>query len=91
MCVSAIAAQKSSLLMLSIPLPYRLQIPHISVMQRGHHFHFLTYWGRVHICVGNLTIIDSNNGLSPGRHQAIILTNAGISLFGPLETISVKC
>ena len=42
----------------------------------------LTHWGRVpHICVGNLTIIVSNNGLSPGRRQAIIWTNAG-----PLET-----
>ena len=28
----------------------------------------LTHWGRVtHICVGNLTIIGSNNGLSPGQ------------------------
>ena len=28
----------------------------------------LTRWGRVtHICVGNLTIIDSDNGLSPRR------------------------
>ena len=33
----------------------------------------LTNWGRVtHICVGNLTIIGSNNGLSPGRRQVII-------------------
>ena len=37
---------------------------------------FLTHWGRVtHICVGNLTIIGSDNGLSPGRRQAIICTN----------------
>ena len=36
----------------------------------------LTHWGRVtHICVGNLTIIGSENGLSPGRRQAIIWTN----------------
>ena len=36
----------------------------------------LTHWGRVtHICVGNLTIIGSDNGLSPGRRQAIIWTN----------------
>ena len=33
-----------------------------------------------HICVGNLTIIGSNNGLLPDRHQAIIWTNAGILL-----------
>ena len=37
-------------------------------------FVLLTHWGRVtHICVSNLTIIVSDNGLSPGRRQAIIL------------------
>ena len=42
---------------------------------------WLTQWGRVrHICVGKLTIIDSDNSLSPGRRQAIIWTNAGILL-----------
>ena len=47
----------------------------------------LTHWGRVtHICVGNLTIIGSDNGLSPGRRQAIIWTSAGILLFGPFGT-----
>ena len=47
----------------------------------------LTHWGRVtHICVGNLTIIASDNGLSPGRRQAIIWNNAGILLIGPLGT-----
>ena len=46
-----------------------------------------THWGRVtHICVNKLTIIGSDNGLSPGRHQAIIWTNAGILLIGPLGT-----
>ena len=45
----------------------------------------LTHWGRVtHICVGKLTIIDSDNGLSPERRQAIIWINAGILLIGPL-------
>ena len=39
-----------------------------------------------HICVSKLTIIGSNNGLSPGRRQAIIWTNAGILLIGPLGT-----
>ena len=39
-----------------------------------------------HICVGNLTIIVSDNGLSPYRRQAIIWTNAGILLIGPLGT-----
>ena len=34
----------------------------------------------MHICVSKLTIIGSYNGLSPGRRQAIIWTNAGILL-----------
>ena len=47
----------------------------------------LTHWGRVtHICVSKLTIIGSDNGLSPGRRQAIIGTNAGILLIRPLGT-----
>ena len=47
----------------------------------------LTHWGRVTpICVGKLTIVGSDNGLSPGRRQAIIWTNAGILLIRPLET-----
>ena len=37
-----------------------------------------------HIYVGNLTIIGSDIGLSPDRRQAIIWTNAGILLIGPL-------
>ena len=48
---------------------------------------FLTHWGRVtHICVSKLIIIGSDNSLSPGRRQAIIWTNAGILLIGPLGT-----
>ena len=47
----------------------------------------LTHWSRVtHICVGNLPIIGSDNGLSPGRRQVIIWTNVGIWLIGPLGT-----
>ena len=47
----------------------------------------LTHCGRAtHICVGDLTIIGSDNGLSPGRRQAIISTSAGILLIGPLGT-----
>ena len=47
----------------------------------------LTHWGRVtHICVGKLTVIGSDNGLSPDRRQAIIWTNAGLLLIGPLGT-----
>ena len=41
----------------------------------------LNHWGRVtHICASKLTIIGSDNGLSPGRRQAIIWTNVGILL-----------
>ena len=48
----------------------------------------LTDWGRVtHIYVDNLAIIVSDNGLSPGRRQAIIWTNTGIFLIGPLGII----
>ena len=47
----------------------------------------LTGWGRVtHICINKLTIIGSDNVLSPDRRQAIIWTNAGILLIGPLGT-----
>ena len=47
----------------------------------------LTHWGQVtHICVSDLTIIGSDNGLSPGRRQAIIRTSAEILLVRPLGT-----
>ena len=47
----------------------------------------LTHWCRVtHICVVKLTIIGSNNGVSLGRRQTIIWTNAGILLIGPWGT-----
>ena len=47
----------------------------------------LTHWGRVtHICVRDLSSIGSDNGLSPGRRQAIIRTNAGILLIRTLGT-----
>ena len=37
------------------------------------HWQILTHWGRVtHIWVSKLTIIGSDNGLSPDRRQAII-------------------
>ena len=40
----------------------------------------------MHICVNEVTIIGSDNGLSPGQHQAIIWTNAGILLIWPVGT-----
>ena len=47
----------------------------------------LTHWGRVtHICVSKQTKTGSDNGLSPGRRQAIIWTNAGILLIQTLGT-----
>ena len=47
----------------------------------------LTHWSPMtHICIGKLTIIGYNNGLLPCRRQAIIRTNAGILLIGPLGT-----
>ena len=47
----------------------------------------LTHWGWVtHICINILTIIGSDNGLSPGRRQAIIWTNDGILLIWTLGT-----
>ena len=47
----------------------------------------LTHWGRVtYICVSKLTTIGSDNGLSPGRRQAIIWTNYGILLIRTLGT-----
>ena len=47
----------------------------------------LTHWGRVmHICVSELTSIGSDNGLLPGRRQAIIWNNAGLLLIEPLGT-----
>ena len=52
-----------------------------------HYKMYLTHWGQVtHICVSNSTIIISDNGLSPGRHQAITWTNDGILIIGPLGT-----
>ena len=47
----------------------------------------LNHCGRVtQICVSKQTIIGSDNGLSPGRRQAIIWTNGGILLTGTLGT-----
>ena len=49
--------------------------------------HSLTNWGQVtHICVGKLTIIGSDNVLSPGRRRVFIWTNTGILLIWTLGT-----
>ena len=47
----------------------------------------LTHWGRVRLrCASKLNISGSDSGLSSGRRQAIIWTNAGILLIWPLGT-----
>ena len=46
----------------------------------------LELYQEVYVCVGDFTIIGWINGLSPGRRQAIIWTNAGILLIGPIGT-----
>ena len=49
--------------------------------------YLLTRQGRVtHICVSKLTIIGSNNSLSPGQCKAIIWTSAGKLSIRPLGT-----
>ena len=53
----------------------------LMTVESGNGWFWLTHWGRVtHICVGKLTFTGSDNGLSPGRRQAIIWTNVGILL-----------
>ena len=65
----------------------RMIISQCPMFGKYHFVQGLTHWGRVtHICVGKLTIIGSDNGLSPDRRQAIIWTNAGLLLIGPLAT-----
>ena len=60
---------------------------HIMAYHKNTIFVCLTHWGRVtHICVGKQAIIGSDNGLSPGRRQTIIWTNAGILLIEHLGT-----
>ena len=61
--------------------------PESNFTRGTHELISLTHWGRVtHICVSRLTITCSNNGLSPGRRQAIMWTNDGILSIGPLGT-----
>ena len=64
-----------------------IAIPRRGLQTYTKHSKLLTHWGRVtHICVSKLTVIGSDNGLSPDRRQAIIWTSAGILLIGPLGT-----
>ena len=48
-------------------------------------------WGWVTpICISKLFIIGSENGLAPGRRQAIIWTNDGILLIGYFSEILIE-
>ena len=59
--------------------------PIFTGLEHGKLSWFLTHWGRVmQTCMSKLTIIGSDNGLFPGRCQAIIWTNTGISLIRTL-------
>ena len=50
----------------------RLNVDQFNIMKYRAKFQFLTHWGRVmHICVSKLIIFCSDNGLAPGRRQAI--------------------
>ena len=65
-------------------LDHDITTPGVSIT---HTERLLTHWGRVtHLCVSKLSTLGSDNGLSPGRRQAIIWTNGGILLIWPLGT-----
>ena len=64
-----------------LPGPNELTYPHFI---RQPDQHALTHWS-LYASI-KYTIIASDNGLSPGRRQAIIWTNAWILLIGPLGT-----
>ena len=40
----------------------------------------------MHIYIGNITIIDSDNGLLPDQRQAIIQTTTGMLLIGRFKS-----
>ena len=56
----------------------------IRVLETHKSSFLLNHWGRLTHAAVNQTIINSDNGLPPGRCQAIIWTNAGILSIGPL-------
>ena len=66
----------------NISITYRM-FNHIRIRDFAH----FTHWGRVtRLCGSKIIVIGSDNGLSPGRLQAIIWTSAGILLIEPLGT-----
>ena len=66
------------------------EFPYVKCLKHEIAYHLngtLTYWGQMtHKCINKLTTIDSDNGSSPDRHQAVISTNADILLIGPFGT-----
>ena len=62
----------------------RLYIIHLK--KSSHDLCCVLLWFGTCGCINKLTINGSDNGLSPDRRQAIIWTNAGILLIGPLGT-----
>ena len=74
-----------SLMNNDVVMPYQMNLKGMSSLR--FEASNLTHWGRMtHICVNELTIIGLDNGLSPGRRQAIIWNNAGLLLIEPLGT-----
>ena len=52
----------------------------------------LTHRGRVtHVCVSKITIIGSDDAMSPDRRQSIIWPNAHTLLIWPLGTNFSEC
>ena len=69
--------------------PGTVQTSKLNILYSNSHWSwgFLTHWGRgMHTWFSKLTNTGSDNGLPPDWHQAIIWTNAGILLIGPLGT-----
>ena len=85
-CFLIVTIRPSSCLILCV-LPNSFEYRNVKQLAINVFLVGLTHWGRVtHVCVGNLTIIGPGNGLSPGRRQTIIWTNAGRLLIGPWGT-----
>ena len=68
--------------MSNLALSWEIPVPEW-LCKNGRYAHFSSLTSEYNF---KLAIISSDNGLSPGRRQAIIWTNAGILLIGPLGT-----
>ena len=71
----------------SLPLSNRYIVEWYNVNSKYHFLFFNSLRpSDAYICISKLTIIGSNKGLLSGWRQAIIWTNDGILLIGPLAT-----